>query len=70
MKNNENIEKIENGESHIERDIKNAKEILERMNPNQKINYRKNLLRSLTNVLEIMLDLLRMSISRWIFIRL
>ena len=39
MKNNENIEQIENGESHIERDIKNAKEILERMNPNQKINY-------------------------------
>ena len=35
MKNNENIEQIENGESHIERDIKNAKEILERMNPNQ-----------------------------------
>ena len=39
MKNNENVEQIENGESHIERDIKNAKEILERMNPNQKINY-------------------------------
>ena len=26
-------------ESHIEKDIKNAKEILKRMNPNQKINY-------------------------------
>ena len=34
-----NIENIENTKSYIERDIKNAKEILERMNPNQKINY-------------------------------
>ena len=42
MKNIGNIEQLEstkNTESYIERDIKNAKEILERMNPNQKINY-------------------------------
>ena len=31
---------MENKENFIEKDIKNAKEILERMNPNQKINYR------------------------------
>ena len=30
---------MENKENFIEKDIKNAKEILERMNPNQKINY-------------------------------
>ena len=30
---------MENKENFIEKDIKNAKEIFERMNPNQKINY-------------------------------
>ena len=111
-------------ESHIERDIKNAKEILERMNPNQKINYHTILTKLISDwenkdirpkilihsccapcstytlefltqyadvtVLfannnihpkaeyekralvqeEMMLDLLKMNISQWIFIRL
>ena len=39
MKNIKNIEQIKNTENYLEKDIKNAKEILEKMNPNQKINY-------------------------------
>ena len=52
MKNTGNIEQLEstkNMESYIERDIKNAKEILERMNPNQKINYHTILTKLITD---------------------